>query len=671
MMKLANFRGGAATLVLAALIAPAAAGAQSLSAPLSTPNADQLAADMRALAANPEDLRALISAGEASVRLGDPAAALQFFSRAERVDPRNPKARAGRAAALVALERPGEALRLFAEADGLGAAPADFAIDRGLANDLLGRNAHAQADYRLALARGANDEATRRLALSLALSGDSDEAETLLNPLLHRNDRAAWRTRAFVLALKGDYAGADRIAASMLPGFGPTLSPFFRRLGSMNAVDRAFAVHFGELGVSPTRLADASMAPAARGLPTSAPVRLARAEPDAPRSTARDDRARVTERSGRRARDRGVRTASAPAPTARDVARGTVTATPRRTARATAPAPTPAPAPVRMAAAPAPTPARVVPAPAPTPAPAPSSTIVLAAAPAPTTGSAGEPGGLIGARIARDADGGLRVAAAPASSPAPVAPAATPTTVVPAPAPVPAASVPAAAPTTVTAPPPSSPAPATVTPAPSPAPAPVALASTPTPAPGFTAAPTATAPAGLDPRVSAEEAGLADRLLREITVPASELGVGTPAPVAEPVEIVAAEPAPAPVAAPPPPPPPPPPARTERPAATRAAAAPARRPAPPAEPSRHWVQVAGGANRATLSREWDRVVAANPLLKGRQGWTTPLRATNRILTGPFKTSGEAQAFVNRLAGAGLSAFTFTSDAGQKITRLDP
>ena len=51
------------------------------------------------------------------------------------------------------------------------------------------------------------------------------------------------------------------------------------------------------------------------------------------------------------------------------------------------------------------------------------------------------------------------------------------------------------------------------------------------------------------------------------------------------------------------------------------------------------------------------------------GWTTPLRATNRVLAGPFKTNEDARAFVNALSKEGLSAFVFTSEAGQKITKL--
>jgi cell division protein FtsN len=88
------------------------------------------------------------------------------------------------------------------------------------------------------------------------------------------------------------------------------------------------------------------------------------------------------------------------------------------------------------------------------------------------------------------------------------------------------------------------------------------------------------------------------------------------------------------------------------------------------EPARIWVQVAGGANEGSLPKEWEKVRAKAPVaFKGKSGWTTPLRATNRVLAGPFKTNDEARSFVNALAKEGISAFTFTSDAGQKIVKL--
>jgi Flp pilus assembly protein TadD len=92
--------------------------------------------------------------------------------------------------------------------------------------------------------------------------------------------------------------------------------------------------------------------------------------------------------------------------------------------------------------------------------------------------------------------------------------------------------------------------------------------------------------------------------------------------------------------------------------------------AAPKHPKRYWVQVAGGANRADLSKEWKRLISTSPaVFKGKQGWWTPLNATNRLLTGPFGSSAEAQAFVNTLSKNKLSGFSFTSPEGQEVTKL--
>jgi hypothetical protein len=89
-----------------------------------------------------------------------------------------------------------------------------------------------------------------------------------------------------------------------------------------------------------------------------------------------------------------------------------------------------------------------------------------------------------------------------------------------------------------------------------------------------------------------------------------------------------------------------------------------------AEPARYWVQVAGGANKGDLDRAWAAVQKKSSVLAGKKAYTTPLRATNRVVTGPYKTEAEARAMVNTLAKQGVSAFTFASEAGQKMTRLD-
>jgi cell division protein FtsN len=108
---------------------------------------------------------------------------------------------------------------------------------------------------------------------------------------------------------------------------------------------------------------------------------------------------------------------------------------------------------------------------------------------------------------------------------------------------------------------------------------------------------------------------------------------------------------------------------------TRAAASaskPAKKapPPPPRDPSRHWVQVAGGADRESLPRAFARLKEKAPkLFIGRTAWIVPNNATNRLLVGPFDSADDAQDFVNKLSRADLSGFAWTSETGQKIEKL--
>ena len=210
-MKVDRRTRRAAALIAFLLSASAPAAAQEV-APPPTPSADKLAEEMRVLAREPRNVRALLSAGELSARLNDPAAAAGFFARAQALDPNNPRVQAGQAMVMVRKERPGEALRLFADAERRGLSMEAYASDRGLAYDLIGAQAHAQRDHRIAMRDNPDDETVRRYALSLGISGRSDEAMKLLDPLLRRSDRAGWRARAFILAMNGDAAGAERDA---------------------------------------------------------------------------------------------------------------------------------------------------------------------------------------------------------------------------------------------------------------------------------------------------------------------------------------------------------------------------------------------------------------------------------------------------------------------------
>lgn len=630
----------ALALALAAGPVAAPALAQTGFIAPANPEADRLAQEMRVIAADPRNVRALLEAGNLSTRLGDTAAALAFFARAEAIDPTNPRILAGRGATLVRLERPGEALRLFEAAEARGLPAREYARDRGFAYDLLGQPVLAQADYKLALQAERNDETVRRYALSLGITGNVEESMRQLDPLLRKTDRAAWRARAFILAMNGDVPGAERIAGSMMPGnMGSSLAPFFRRLANLAPADRAFAVHFGQISPTATRLADARMAPALpRYVPGARPVQLAQAQPARPAVVENAPKSR--DRRSRRERERDLlRAARAAAPVQTSAA--APLPGPPAVARQEVPLVQPLPAPrgedidatpVREAAPPVQLAQRNP--------PAPERALTAPGQGGPAAVSAGD--------TARSAP--------PQPAPSNPAPANVTTT---APERLPVEALPASARPEATAL------------------QPAAAASPPEPTP----------PGPV--RIGQEDSVLAS-IVAGITIPAEELEVVTAIPVdlpPEPTPVVAA----APEATPPPKPAvkAPPPRPVAKPKAEPAKPDPAKgkdakkaetaKPDPKAkkpdpkvkaEPARIWVQVAGGANVASLPKAWKGAVAKAPAaFRGKSGWWTPLRATNRVLAGPFKTGAEAQAFVNALGKSGISGFVFTSEAGQKVTKL--
>ena len=80
--------------------------------------------------------------------------------------------------------------------------------------------------------------------------------------------------------------------------------------------------------------------------------------------------------------------------------------------------------------------------------------------------------------------------------------------------------------------------------------------------------------------------------------------------------------------------------------------------------------MAGGANEDMLARAYKRVADDAPeLFRGKTAWTAKLRATNRVLVGPFDSAGDAQDFVNALAKKGVSAFGWNSEKGEAVQKL--
>ncbi|KQR87864.1 SPOR domain-containing protein [Sphingomonas sp. Leaf343] len=735
---------------LAAASVAAIASGQAVVQSLAPGDADLLATQMRALAANPRDLNALATAGELSIKLGDLSGAAALFARADRIDPRNGRVKAGMGSILVRSERPGEALRFFQQAETSGWTAGRFAADRGLAYDLIGEQRRAQADYRVALATASDDETIRRYALSLGIAGKQTEALAQLDPLVRKQDRAAWRARAFVLAMGGDTAGAEKIATTMMPaGVAQGLGLFFQRLPTLPAADRAFAVHFGEIAATPERIADARLTPALAALPpeqvASAPVQVAAVTPQV-----QPDRRSVRRtRPGRQT----LSTTAAPVVLAANttVARPGFGAQPG-IAPATASATSMRETDVRVAA----TPSRPA-TPAVTVQPVQSVVAQPVVRPAP-------------AQVAQVAPQPVQTAAAPPPSTEPVAPVQTAAATrradsvlarIVASLSIPAAELGVVEPIVATTAPPRPVVPVEVASAPrstdgrrvvaeaaakeardtavrrtvaakltGDADADDAKPLTPaqkraadrqaaadkraeeralakmTPAQRRAAARKAATDAATTDDVAevkltpaqkraADRQAVADKRAEERALakmtPAQRRAAARKAAAEsaeEPVEIADAKLTPA----------------QRRAAARKAAAEEAEKPLTPAEkraaarkvladkkadaekkdladkaaadkkavrsnPSRIWVQVAGGANQGDLAKAWSGVKAKSPALAARAGYSTPLRATNRVLTGPFKTDAEARAFVNQLAKQGVSAFPFTSDAGQTVTKL--
>lgn len=242
--------------------------------------AELLAHALRTLQAEPHNLAALTAAGHNALLLGDSNAAVGFFGRAQEIAPRDGRVKAGLGSALVQLEKPQDALRLFADASRLGVPDTEFAADRGLAYDLTGDPRRAQRDYALVLAAHPDDDTTRRrLALSQGISGDKAAALATLDPLVRKKDIAAWRAQTFVLAMNGDIKGANDITRVMLPQQATMLQPFLARLAGLTPAAKARAVHFGEMPAagqrySPTELANIGTPPTYAAVPRSdlAPV---------------------------------------------------------------------------------------------------------------------------------------------------------------------------------------------------------------------------------------------------------------------------------------------------------------------------------------------------------------------------------------------------------------
>ena len=603
-----------------------------------TAEATSLNAALIRLGRNPRDLSALLDAGNAALASGDAEAAAGFFGRADQVSSGNPRVKAGLAGALVRNENPFDAIPLFQEAERSGADIGTLSADRGLAYDLVSDNATAQRYYQQALGRGPNDEVVRRMALSLAIAGDKRGSEAMLMPLLQRQDKAAWRARAFALAILGQEQDAVSIAYATLPhDLAASISPYLRYMPRLTRAQQAAAANFGhfprasEVGFDDPRVARYT---------TANPRRPALASAD----TALVPKGEPLGRSGRSAANASERVRLEQDATA---------AAQRQTLAVVQP----------RALPPEPLPTRTV-----DPVPA------LAARP---------PG--MPVRIAPPA-----VVKAPSPKLPPALAVATP--------PRPVAALSLVVPPTVRAPLVA----VVVTPA---AARPVLgpsfdlaqIGSTPTPRPSIPP-PSALAqtqvaharPNQTQAGQTQASQGQAAQATSAAVVAASDSSAvtatasvpPTPAPAATPSarraslseafsDFVAPQIDKAPASGA---------VDVRRLNAARAAAvaktaaaAKLEKPAPPAHPSRIWVQVATGRDKAALAFDWRRLSRdAARVLTGRVASVSAWGQTNRLLTGPFESTAAANQFIAQLRKEDVpGAFVWTSPAGQVVDALGP
>lgn len=231
------------------------------------PSADnkKLSNALQRLGRDAKDVAALIDAGDAARGLQDYAAAIGFYRRADEASPGDARVKAGLGSAFVHNGDPVSAIPFFDAADKAGATPGMISADRGLAYDLVGDNATAQRYYALALPSASGDKADElrnRLAVSQAIGGDLDTAYKTLMPLLNRQDKPGWRTRAFTLAIVGDTDQAVDLVNRILPTqLAQNVAPYLRYMPRLTRAQQAAAANLGrfprasEIGRDDARIA--------------------------------------------------------------------------------------------------------------------------------------------------------------------------------------------------------------------------------------------------------------------------------------------------------------------------------------------------------------------------------------------------------------------------------
>ncbi|MEP0391641.1 tetratricopeptide repeat protein [Erythrobacter sp.] len=215
--------------------------------PLPSPQVQRLNRALLEIARQPRSVSALREAGDASMAVGDLDAAIGFYGRAAELDPNDARVKLGLAQVYLRSGRPVEALPLLQEAEGAGAQLRDVIGARALAYDLVGDQASAQIAYASALQlTPQDDEARRRFAISQAISRNSSGFQDTLAPLIESRDVAAFRTRAFGLAILGEQERAEGIVNSIMPrDLSARINPYLAYMPRLTPAQQAAAANLG------------------------------------------------------------------------------------------------------------------------------------------------------------------------------------------------------------------------------------------------------------------------------------------------------------------------------------------------------------------------------------------------------------------------------------------
>ena len=587
------------------------------------------------LAARPQDIDALLDASNAALELGDVEAAIGFLTRADAVSPRNPRVKGMIGSALVRNENPYEAIGYFDQAEAAGADVAKLASDRGLAYDLVGDQVTAQSFYRIAIARSPSEELTRRYALSLAVGGDKRTADQVLSPLIQRQDPAAWRTRPFILAITGNQDEAISIANSMMPKhLADGIAPYLRYMPRLTAAQQIAAATFGKFPrAADIGRDDPRAARFVKSSPRSAGTQIAQAPSGAAKPAVSAPASKsAAAKVAAPAPVAPVRTAPPPVDPATSAPAAQVAVGP---ALASAPSVQP---PVSAEPAPA------TPAAAPAPVQEPARVAVVNAVSAPTlsfestSSPTQEAGAVEHAAAAPPPAAAFDFSAAfgdfrpPADEKQDVAA-------------VDITRLPAAAPRSTAKPAETSPAKAPAKAAEEkPAKLAASMATAAKNTRGGAAAPAADTPAkGVKGKTDKVDAKTAKADPKTADAKSAKTD-----PKADPKAAKS----------------------DKKTAAAEKASAKGKKAKEPRNPSRVWVQVSTGGNKADLPKDWRRIATkAGAVLRGKKAYTTPWRNNFRLLTGPFPTDAAAQTFVNQLRREGVSAFSWSSEDGQAVDVL--